>query len=301
MSLVLLDTDIGSDVDDALALSVLLGSPEVTLVGVTTVYGDTVLRARLAARLIDLSVSMGSEPIPVVAGVQQALSGRPVWWAGHEGASFDDLERQVISQSRDAPQFMIDTVNANPGAVNIVAIGPLTNLAQALALDSEFASKVGHVYIMGGHFAQPQPAGEHNFRCDVVAAATVLSSGMPMTVTGLDVTTQVSLDLDDVLAIGSAGPLGAALQREIAQWWAFHGHDWNNPHDPITALTLVAPSLFGSQGYRVEVAQDDEHLGESRAKADDASATRVTHDIDVPAVRTEIVKRILTAGNAASQ
>ena len=268
MSLVLLDTDIGSDVDDALALGVLLGSPEVTLLGVTTVYGDTDLRARLAARLIDLHRSSASEIIPVIPGAHEPLSGRAVWWAGHEGKAFDDLDHQAISQKRDAPQFLVDTVNAHPGEVNVLAIGPLTNVALALELDPKFATNVGHVYVMGGHFAEVQHEGEHNIRCDVTAANVVFRSNMPMTVTGLEVTTRVSLGPEHVRAIAGAGPLGAALQREIAQWWAFHGHEWNNPHDPISALTMLTPHLFASQGWQVEVAQDEEHLGETRATRD---------------------------------
>lgn len=95
----LLDTDIGSDVDDALALGVLLGSPEVSLRGATTVYGDTLLRARLARRL----ASLAGHDLTVVPGAAETLSGREVWWAGHEGDAFDDLSGERVRDDIGAP------------------------------------------------------------------------------------------------------------------------------------------------------------------------------------------------------
>src|SRR3954447_11669552 len=79
---VLLDTDIGTDVDDLLALALLVGAPEVQLIGVTTVYGDTVLRARMTRLVLD---QMERRAVPIGIGARETLTGRPVWWAGHEG------------------------------------------------------------------------------------------------------------------------------------------------------------------------------------------------------------------------
>jgi purine nucleosidase len=295
MPSVLLDTDIGSDVDDALALAVLLGTPDVELVGVTTVYGDTLLRARLASRLIQLAHEPAPlrRAIPVVPGAESTLSGRSVWWAGHEGKAFDDLDAQPISARRDAARFLVDTAAARPGEIDLLAIGPLTNVAAALALDPAFAANLRHLYIMGGHFGSPQPAAEHNFLCDAVATRAVFTSTLPITVTGLEITTQVQLGSPELAAIASAGPLGAALEREISQWWRFHGHTWNNPHDPIAALTLLSPQHFRASDYAVEIADDGSSL---MSPVGTGRVVSVIDRIDVDAVSQEIVLRITTAG-----
>ncbi|MEV0838285.1 nucleoside hydrolase [Actinocatenispora sera] len=214
---VVLDTDIGSDVDDALALAVLLGSPEVDLVGVTTVYGDTALRARLAARLARLA---GREVV-AVAGQREPLSGRDVWWAGHEGGSFDDLGDEPISAG-DGVDFLVDTVRSAPGEIDLVAIGPLTNVAAAVRADPRFAGTLRHLYVMGGRFGHAPDGGpgprtaEHNFRSDATAAHLVHAAGIRSTTTGLDVTTTVRLGRAAVDRIGAAGALGAALRAEPA-------------------------------------------------------------------------------------
>jgi purine nucleosidase len=176
---IILDTDIGSDVDDSLALAVLLGAHDIDLVGITTVYGDTVLRARVAKRLIRLS--RFPTTIRVHAGAQETLTGRPVWWAGHEGRIYRDLDSEMID-GHDGPTFLVEHVTANPGAIDIIAIGPLTNIARAISSSAKFAPAVKHLTIMGGQFDQPDP--EHNIRSDPEAAYIVFGSGIPTTVTG---------------------------------------------------------------------------------------------------------------------
>ena len=294
MTMVLLDSDIGSDVDDALALSVLLGSPEVDLVGVTTVYGDTTVRARLAARLIDLATA--GKKVPVIPGAQMPLSGRPVWWAGHEGKAFDDLDTQPISQRRDAAEFLAEAAAAHPGQISLLAIGPLTNIANAMRIDPAFARNIGHLHVMGGHFGHPAPAAEHNIICDVDAAREVFDSAMPITVTGLEITTQLQLGPDSVKAIAQAGALGSALEREIDQWWKFHGHHWNNPHDPIAALTLIMPMLFKSTAHDIEVSLSPGTLAATTMLPSTLRATAVIDHIDISPVKREIVDRITQAG-----
>ena len=101
---VLLDTDIGTDVDDILALVLLARAPELQLVGVTTVYGDTLLRARMTRHVLDL---MGHPDVPIGIGASETLTGRTVWWAGHEGEGIPDLDRVRVDEGtyrdRSAP------------------------------------------------------------------------------------------------------------------------------------------------------------------------------------------------------
>ncbi|QKJ18566.1 nucleoside hydrolase [Microbacterium hominis] len=290
---VILDTDIGSDVDDAMALSQLLGHPEVDLIGVTTVYGDTLLRARLARRLGHLA---GRE-IPVHVGRTTPLSGREVWWAGHEGGLYEGLERETV-EATDAIDYLVEQVVAHPGEIDVIAIGPLTNIAAAITADARFATAVRHLWIMGGAFTSQEP--EHNFRSDTHAAEIVFASGIPMTITGLEATRQVEIRRDELARIGAAGELGAILVAEIEQWWKFWNEEWNVPHDPVAVLTLIEPELFEFSPLGiVTVERDGDAAGRSTFTAGDGSA-RVVTGLDGSAVGARIVAAIERAGLGAT-
>lgn len=283
---VILDTDIGSDVDDLMALALILGTPSVDVLGVTTVYGDTTLRAQIVRRVADLA---GRE-FPVHAGLGDPLSGREVWWAGHEGALYDGLSAEKIDGT-DAVGFLIDSVLARPGEIDVIAIGPLTNIAAAIQRDERFAASVRHLWVMGGTFADDE--AEHNFRSDAAAARIVFDAGIPATVTGLDVTRLIDVRADDVARIRDSGPLGALIDAEIRQWWAFWDTQWNVPHDPVTVLTLVSPELFDftAEG-RISIDENPDDPGRSRHTVG-AGRTRVTRGLNADAVSTRIVSGIV--------
>lgn len=298
MRYILLDTDIGSDVDDALALAVLLGSPDATIVGIATVYGDTTLRAQIAAHLIGLS-----EPnyvIPVMPGTSHPLSARPVWWTGHEGAGLNNLNLEVVGDQESGVQLILDVAERYPGQLEILAIGPLTNIAEALRRRPAIADQIKRLYAMGGDFRPVNRAPEHNFKCDSVAARDVLSSAIPISIVGLEITQQVKLAADDVAHVAQAGALGAALQVQIETWWKFHGNAWNNPHDPIAALLLLLPHLFDTRDMTVTViAEPGDRDG---LCVDDASGRPITvvTDLDKASVKREIVSRIAAAAQSSS-
>jgi len=283
---VILDTDIGSDVDDLMALALILGTPSLDLVGVTTVYGDTLLRARIVARVARLA----ERAIPVHAGLADPLSGREVWWAGHEGALYEGLDAETIDGD-DGVGFLVDTVLARPGQIDVIAIGPLTNIAAAIQRDDRFAQAVRHLWIMGGTFADDER--EHNFRSDAAAARIVFEAGIPTTVTGLDVTRRIDVRADAVERIRDSGPLGALIDAEIRQWWAFWDTQWNVPHDPVAVLTLVNPELFDfSADGRITIDEDPADPGLSR-HLDGGGHTRVARELDADAVSQRIVDGIV--------
>ncbi|MDF2650177.1 MAG: nucleoside hydrolase, partial [Paenibacillus sp.] len=122
MQSIILDTDIGTDFDDAAALALAMKADGLQLTGVTTVYGDTALRARLAKKLLRLG---GREEVPVFAGCEQTLSGsRKIAWAGHEGEGVLGDGEETFDDG-DAVQFIIRTVMEHPGQTTLVTIGPL--------------------------------------------------------------------------------------------------------------------------------------------------------------------------------
>jgi purine nucleosidase len=296
---VVLDTDIGTDVDDALALSVLLGSPEIDLVAVTTVYGDTLLRARMVSRLLTLA---GRTDVTVRAGLRVTPTGRDIYWAGHEGSTMPDLEREVVADADDptaAIRLLVDTVRGNPGGVSVLAVGPLTNVGAAITSDPAFATDVAEIVIMGGHFGdldQPPPSVEHNIKCDPESAAVVFASGARIRVVGLDVTQRTRIRAGELARISAAGALGAELGEEVRQYWTVGGSDGNTPHDPLVALAIGRPDLFTFVEADVSVLMDAPIAGATALHTPLRGGTRVATDVRAEDAVEQIVARIERAG-----
>ena len=276
MTSLILDTDIGTDVDDVLALAVILGSPELELAGVTTVYGDVLLRARMVARVAGVA---GRDVGPIVPGRGETRSGREVWWAGHEGALLPDLEKEQVDADTDAVALLA----ASP---TVLAVEPLTNVAEAV---EHPAARIEQLYLMGGDYSLEND--EHNIKSDISAAAAVFASGVPVTAIGLEQTTRLRLGGAVVAEIEAAGELGRLLGAEMRQFWKFSAADSNAPHDPAAALMMVEPELFTFDTGRVEV--DAAGLTHFTAAAD--GPHRIVTDQDTDRVARRIVDRILAA------
>lgn len=260
---VILDTDIGTNVDDCLALALILASPELRLAAVTTVYGDTTLRARMALKLLALR---GTTGVPVAAGAEKPLLGRaPVYWEGHEGEGLvgpGDEGLQPVGER--AVELIIRTVMARPGEVVLVAIGPLTNVALALLLEPRLARALAGLTIMGGSVggaaALHLPWVDHNFRSDPEAAAIVLASGAAIRIVPLDVTTQVRIRPADVARIQAAGdPFHAAIADQVLRYPRYRERGWTYLHDPLAAATVVAPDLVGWTPVHATVETEGQH------------------------------------------
>ena len=247
---IILDTDIGSDVDDALALATLLGSKSVNVQGITTVYGDTKLRARIAHHLCHIA----NRSIPVFAGVETPLSGRQVWSTGSEGNSFSNLNQYQL-EDKAAVDFLIETVNQNPGEIEVIAIGPLSNIASAIVKAPNFAENIKHLWVMGGDFTKVKI--EHNFQCDVDAAKIVFESNIPITILDLPSSQKTIIKNDEIEKIKRSGKLGPILHIEILNWIQPRGQDWTTPHDPIVVLAMLEPEFFDfSETGSVQIGED---------------------------------------------
>jgi purine nucleosidase len=237
MHAIILDTDIGSDVDDALALAMLLGSDSIDFLGITTVYGDTKLRAQMAAHLCHLA----NRSIQVFAGLEEPLSGREVWISGSEGKALSNLD-QYAPERKSAVDFLVETVSQNPGQIEVIAIGPLSNIASAIQQEESFATNVKQLWIMGGDFTKEKI--EHNFKCDVTAAKIVLESNMSITILDLPSSQKTIIKKDEIEKIKSSGKLGPTLHSEILNWIQPRQQDWTTPHDPIAVLAMLTPEFF---------------------------------------------------------
>lgn len=239
MHKVILDTDIGTDVDDALALAALMGSKEVDLIGITTVYGDVRLRSAIAMHLC----SLVNREIPTFAGEGKTISGREVWVSGSEGKNYENLT-SFTPQITSAVDFLVNAVVSQPKSIDVIAIGPLTNIARAIQTNLDFVEKVKRVWIMGGDFTQSRV--EHNFKCDIDAARIVLESNVPISILDLPSSQKTIIRMEEIEQIRNAPALGALLYSEIMSWIQPRNQDWTIPHDPIAALALLAPEFFES-------------------------------------------------------
>ena len=239
MHKVILDTDIGTDVDDALALAALMGSKEVDLIGITTVYGDVRLRSAIAMHLC----SLVNREIPTFAGEDKTISGREVWVSGSEGKNYENLA-SFTPQITSAVDFLVNAVVSQPKSIDVIAIGPLTNIARAIQNNLDFVEKVKRVWIMGGDFTQSRV--EHNFKCDIDAARIVLESNVPISILDLPSSQKTIIRMEEIEQIRNAPALGALLYSEIMSWIQPRNQDWTIPHDPIAALALLAPEFFES-------------------------------------------------------
>lgn len=288
---VIFDTDLGSDVDDALALATIWGSPEIALEAVTTVYGDTALRARLAVRY----AALAGRPVTAFAGRVETLSGREVWWPGHEGTLHEGPIDEVF-ESTDAVDLLLQATEDAPALLEVIAVGPLTNIAEALTRDPGFATRVRHLWIMGGGF--DPVVSEHNLRSDSRAAAIVFASGIPTTVIGLEATQRVAVRTEQLARVTASGALGAALTADIHQWWKLWNEEWNVPHDPLAVLMMLRPDLFtfsepGSVSVIENPGQDDD--GVARFDVDPGGSVRVVTGLEVDTLTELMIDRVVAA------
>lgn len=215
---VILDTDVGTDIDDILALSLLLASPEVELLGVTTAYGDTRLRGKLVHQVLR---DVGrAEQIPIAAGGPTTLNGqRKIFWPVHEGKNLDPSISDSVMVQKHAEDFILETVAQHPGEVTIIAITPQANIARAILKAPEEMRQVKSIPMMGGVFdlSDPEfPVAEHNIVSDPEAAKVVSDFGVPVTLLPLDVTTKTWLGPQKVeLLKASPDPLAQLLHAEL--------------------------------------------------------------------------------------
>ena len=223
MKKIILDTDIRSDVDDALCLGLALSDPSVELVGITTVSGDTDCRARIARKLARLA---GQSQVPVFAGeVDPVDDKKRFFWHGQEGDGILDAADQDDLPKESGVDALARMIEMNPEA-QVVAVGPLTNLARLILEKPATAGKISQLTIMGGHLreirfgARSFPFGiDYNICSDPAAATIVLEALIPTRLVTADVTLQTWLTPDDRDRLAEmASPARAAIVRALDRW-----------------------------------------------------------------------------------
>lgn len=242
---ILVDTDIGTDIDDAFALALAMKSPELDLLGVTTVSGDTQARARLAAKLL---WEGGDRYVPVAAGEP----GRPL---PAEQTRWANGFRSPQIRSVNAVTFLDTVLRRRAQKTTIVALGPLTNIAALLAKDPRVTQKIQQIVLMGGSIAHgygddPNPVAEYNIAADPTAAQKVFSSGVPILMVPLDVTSMLQLDrIDRHRIFTQLTPLTNSLLLLYELW------NQRTPtlFDPMAVAMVIDPSLCQTQPMAIEI------------------------------------------------
>jgi purine nucleosidase len=263
---VLLDTDIGSDVDDALALGVLLASPELRLVGATCVARIARRRADAAARLLGVA---GRADVPVFVGEDEALLRKERFvWREIEDRGLPEGPDAPI-RDEPAPQAIVRLAREVPD-LELVAIGPLTNLARALAIDPQLPRRVAGLTVMGGHVRQVRigslvcrPGIDYNLCSDPEATMAVLGAGFATRLVTADVTLETWLTRADLARLEGAGRVPRALAGMVRAWTPWQEKifgeiggtlDPENVaflHDPLTVQALVDPSPLRFERLRI--------------------------------------------------
>ena len=267
---ILLDTDIGSDIDDAVALAYLLKQPLCELLGITTVTGEPQKRAMLADAICRVG---GREDIPIHVGVEDPFLTEPRQKvASQMQALAGAWPHGEFTKENTAITFLRNAIRARPSEITLLTIGPLTNIALLFALDPELPSLLKQLVMMGGRFySRPArgSAAEWNILCDPHAAAKVFAAPVPsLSAVGLDVTETCRLDADACRRrfTEAGGPL--APVAAMAEVWFKHAGAITF-HDPLAAALIFEPTLFQTEDALVEVdLVSPQAIGETRLVAD---------------------------------
>jgi inosine-uridine nucleoside N-ribohydrolase len=272
---ILFDTDPG--IDDAMALGMLARDPRAELVAISTVFGNADVDTTTANALA-LCHRFGLD-VPVARGAAQPLRRpprpSPVEIHGHDGlgdvAPHPAHGRAAVPGA--AAQFICDMARRHAGELTLVAVGPLTNLAQALALDPDLPRRVPRVVVMGGafgtrgHGGNVTPAAEANVYCDPHAADIVFGAAWPVTVVGLDVTHQVPMSSAYLDALGAdggdAGRYLRAITRPYERFYRRRTGGGIYAHDASAVACALDPSRFQVRHGALRVVTDGLALGQT--------------------------------------
>jgi Inosine-uridine nucleoside N-ribohydrolase len=278
MEKLLYDTDIGSDIDDAVCLAYLLSQPECDLLGITTVSGEPEKRAMIASAIC----TAAGRDVPIIPGAPAPLLIDQKQAAATQAKALGRWKHRADFPSAEAVPFMRDVIRRNPGEVTLLATGPMTNVALLFAQDPEIPSLLKQLVLMCGVFTTGTPGvdrTEWNAVCDPHAAAAVYRA--PVAVhrsVGLDVTMRVRMPRERVAETFTADILKPVF--DFAGVWFEHA-DQITFHDPLAAVSIFDESVCGFQKGTVEVELTGTHsFGMTCWKPDAGGRHEVALDVD---------------------
>ncbi len=249
---ILIDTDIGDDIDDALAIALALASPEVDLRAVTTVFGDVATRTRLALKLL---ATCGRSDIPVGTGRSAPLMGPAPTHTPNQAVVLDPDEVLPEPSPHPADELIRRTASEAAGDLTIITIGAMTNMALALLRDTRLARRA-RLIVMGGVVGRQQ--AEWNIRCDPEAARICFEAGIPITMVGLDVTMKCQMTEADLRALAANGSPATDLLEAMVGAWSGSADGQRKRrcpilHDPLAVAVAFRQDLVSMQPFKVAV------------------------------------------------
>lgn len=246
---VIIDTDIGDDIDDAFALALAVKSPELQVLGISTTFGETEVRAKIVDRFLG---EIGRSDIPVLAGKpvgKTSMSQRPYTLQG----------KFAKATHGDATEFLLEQIRKYPGEITLVGIGPLMNIGEAIDRDTATFRKLKRVVIMGGSIRRGYgdygynehvpPAAEWNILNDPKAAQELFASGVPLFVMPLDST---QLKLDEVKR-AFLFTRGTPVTEQLAILYHLWAQETPTLFDPMTLAFVLKPELCPVQAMHIQV------------------------------------------------
>jgi purine nucleosidase len=286
----IIDTDIGDDIDDVLALTLALNSPEIDLVGITTVSRNTRLRAKMVLGLLR---TMGRLDIPVAAGI-----GKPLMKDDKLDESpwhyIKDVDNEEIRYKGDAVDFITEKLLSSDGDITIVPIGPLTNIAAVLIKKPEIKKKIKRIVLMGGAYYIHD--NEWNIQSDPEAARIVFESGVEIVGVGLDVTFKCILPKNEIDRIKNHGTPATDFIYKLIEIW-----NWPTLylHDPLAVAVAFDESLVKLEKSIIKVETRGEFTRGTtfnkkiESDQDVESKTRVCSEVDSERFVKLFIERIL--------
>lgn len=275
---ILFDTDIGSDIDDAVCLAYLLANPNCELLGITTVTGEAEARAKLASVLCHIA----GQKIPIYPGVVRPLLIPQKQPHAPQAAALGNWPHQSNFPQHQTIPFLQDIIRNNPGEITLLTVGPLTNIALLFASDPEIPSLLKALVMMCGVFTN-QLSGvgplEWNAMLDPHATAIVYQHQCAIHRSiGLDVTCQVTMTAQNVRSRFQAPLLKPVL--DFAEIW-FKNQDRITFHDPLAATTIFDPAICTFQRGQVEVGfQNAQLMGVTQWKPEDDGSHEVAIQVN---------------------
>jgi purine nucleosidase len=305
---VILDTDPG--IDDALAFILLKAMPEVELKAITVTHGNTSVE-KCTTNTLKLVELLGMQNIPVAMGADQPLV--KALSVAEETHGDTGLGHAILPQptiraiDQNAANLIIEIVNANPGEITILCIGPVTNLALALLKDPSLRKKIKNVVSMAGTIHYPgnaTPSSEYNVFCDPESFDILLRSGIDLTIVPLDVTYQCLFTKEHVARLkGARADIETFIDRSTAFYMEFHaeyqGIQGCAINDPLAVAILIKPELVTFRDYYVDIELHGEFTT-AKLSADHFSATgnqpnaKVAMEVDVAGFMDFFIERVKT-------
>jgi purine nucleosidase len=253
---VVLDTDIGTDIDDAWALGYALKSPSFELLGVTVTDADTPQRARLACKFL---YRLGRTDVPVAVGRKTAAI--PPDRVDYQFTWAEDFQASKPIET-PAVEFLADVIHRNPGQITLIAVGPLQNIGDLVRLHPEVIHLVKRVVLMSGSVGanawSSAPVPEWNVRLAIPEAQAVYAAAWPVTIVPLDSTTYVRLEDQERETLRKAGtPLVVSLEALLRLWTSGPGSRMTL-HDQLALAEAQHPGRFFARCEPMPLRVDDE-------------------------------------------